>query len=49
MAGEVRKDMQNGQAAGIRGTPGFVVNGKLISGAQPFAVFKQAIEAELAK
>ena len=48
-AEEVKKDMQDGTAAGIRGTPGFIVNGKLISGAQPFSVFQQAIEAELAK
>lgn len=48
MAGEVRKDMSDGQAAGVSGTPGFIVNGKLISGAQPFSVFQQAIEAELA-
>ena len=49
MAGEVAKDMQDGQAAGIRGTPGFIINGQLVSGAQPFANFKQIIDAELAK
>jgi protein-disulfide isomerase len=49
MAEEVKKDMADGQAAGIRGTPGFIINGKLISGAQPFDVFKQAIEAALAE
>ncbi|MBU0460350.1 MAG: DsbA family protein [Nanoarchaeota archaeon] len=47
MAGEVRKDFSDGQRAGISGTPGFIVNGKLISGAQPFAAFAQVIEAEL--
>ena len=47
MAGEVRKDFADGQAAGISGTPGFIVNGRLISGAQPFAAFQQAIEAAL--
>ena len=47
MAGEVRKDMADGTAAGIQGTPGFLVNGKLVSGAQPFSVFKQVIDAEL--
>ena len=45
--GEVRSDLQAGRSAGIRGTPGFVVDGKLISGAQPFVVFQQAIEAAL--
>ncbi len=46
---EVRQDLLEGQQAGITGTPGFLLNGKLISGAQPYAVFKQAIENELAK
>jgi protein-disulfide isomerase len=49
MADEVKKDMADGQAAGISGTPGFVVNGQLIVGAQPFSAFKQIIDAELAK
>lgn len=48
MAAEVRKDFTDGQRAGIQGTPGFLVNGQLISGAQPFQVFQQVIEAELA-
>jgi len=47
MASEVQKDMADGTAAGIQGTPGFIINGKLVSGAQPFAVFKQVIDAEL--
>jgi len=47
MAAEVQKDMADGAAAGIQGTPGFLVNGKLVSGAQPFGVFKQVIDAEL--
>ncbi len=49
MASEVQKDMKDGSAAGIRGTPGFIINGQLVSGAQPFSAFKQIIEAELAK
>ena len=49
MASEVRKDMSDGQSAGIRGTPGFIINGQLVSGAQPFSVFQQVIEAELAR
>ncbi len=47
MAGEVQKDFADGQRAGIQGTPGFIINGKIISGAQPFSVFQQIIEAEL--
>lgn len=48
-AAEISKDMQDGQAAGIRGTPGFVINGRVISGAQPYANFKAAIDAALAE
>ncbi|MEK6809899.1 MAG: thioredoxin domain-containing protein [Nanoarchaeota archaeon] len=47
MAKEIQQDMADGAAVGIQGTPGFIVNGKLVSGAQPFAVFKQVIDAEL--
>ncbi len=49
MASEIRKDTADGAAAGIQGTPGFFVNGVEISGAQPFEVFQQVIEAALAK
>ena len=49
MAAEVKADMQAGASQGIRGTPGFIINGQLVSGAQPFQVFEQIIEEELAK
>jgi len=49
MASEIQKDFNDGQNAGIQGTPGFIVNGQMISGAQPFSAFKQVIDAELAK
>ena len=45
---EVKKDLADAQAAGGRGTPYFVINGKPLSGAQPFEAFKQVIDAELA-
>ena len=45
---EVQKDFDEGGASGVQGTPGFFVNGQLISGAQPYQVFKQLIDAELA-
>lgn len=48
MASEVQKDFQDGQRSGVSGTPAFFVNGKLVSGAQPFSVFKELIDAELA-
>ncbi len=44
---EIQKDLADGSAAGVQGTPAFFVNGKLLSGAQPFSAFKQAIDAEL--
>ncbi len=46
--GEVQNDIQEGSAAGVQGTPSFFINGKQLSGAQPFAAFQQAIDAELA-
>ncbi|NOX71204.1 MAG: DsbA family protein [Candidatus Micrarchaeota archaeon] len=47
MASEIAKDIKDGQANGIRGTPGFIINGKLVSGAQPYANFKAIIDAAL--
>lgn len=47
MAGEVQADFADGQRLGVRGTPGFLINGQLVSGAQPFSVFAQAIDAQL--
>ncbi len=34
---------------GIDGTPAFLVNGELVSGAQPIGVFAKVVDAELAK
>lgn len=36
-----------GQSNGVTGTPGFLVNSRLISGAQPLESFRTAINAEL--
>lgn len=47
MASEIAKDMKDGAAVGIQGTPGFIINGKLVSGAQPFSVFQAEIENAL--
>ena len=53
---KVQKNYEDGVAAGVRGTPGFflgktkadeTMQGTLISGAQPLAVFQQAIESLL--
>ena len=48
-AEEVEKDMADGQKYGVRGTPAFFINGRLVSGAQPFANFEKVIEEELSK
>ncbi len=44
---EVERDYQDGTAAGVRGTPATFINGKLISGAVPYATFKAAIDEAL--
>ena len=45
---EVQKDFADGSAGGVTGTPAFFINGKKLSGAQPFTSFKATIDAELA-
>lgn len=42
---EVKKDMADGMKAGVQGTPGFIIEGQLISGAQPYAVFEQLLNS----
>ena len=44
---EVNKDASDAQRAGGQGTPYFVVGEAIVSGAQPFAAFQQAIESQL--
>lgn len=44
----VEADVKAGQGAGISGTPSFVINGKLLVGAQPVDAFKKAIDEALA-
>src|SRR3989344_2407900 len=46
---EVDKDLADGSAAGVTGTPAIFVNGRLIVGAQPSAAFKAVIDEELKK
>ncbi len=48
-ADEVEKDMKDGQSYGVNGTPAFFINGRLLSGAQPFSAFETVIEDELGK
>jgi protein-disulfide isomerase len=40
-------DTKAGTDAGVSGTPAFFINGRLLSGAQPFEAFKRVIEEEL--
>ncbi|MCA9580025.1 MAG: thioredoxin domain-containing protein, partial [Myxococcales bacterium] len=46
-AQRVKDDMAACSSADVRGAPGFLINGRLLSGAQPFPVFKGVIEEEL--
>lgn len=43
----VERDAQIAASAGIRGTPGFTVNGYFVSGAQPYAAFDRMIRYAL--
>ena len=44
---EVQDDLKDGQEAGVQGTPTFFINGKILTGAQPFSEFKKIIDEEL--
>jgi|CZKU01.1.fsa_nt_gi protein-disulfide isomerase len=46
---KVDRDLYDGKAAGVQGTPSFFVNGVFINGAQPFDNFKKTIDEELKK
>jgi protein-disulfide isomerase len=48
-ADKVEKDHAIAAASGVRGTPASVINGILVSGAQPFDAFKKVIDSELEK
>jgi protein-disulfide isomerase len=48
-AAAVDKDMADGAKVGVTGTPAFFVNGRMLSGAQPFENFKEVIDEELAR
>lgn len=43
----VQDDLNEGIKLGVKGTPAFFINGKFVSGAQPYSVFKQMIEEKL--
>lgn len=45
----VQNDLREAESLGLNGTPAFLVNGVLLSGAQPFEQFELVIERELEK
>ncbi len=45
---DIDKDLADGVMAGVNGTPAFFINGRSISGAQPFEKFKEIIDEEMA-
>lgn len=45
----VNRDVQAAQELGISGTPAFVINGRMVMGAQPFEAFKEVIDDELGR
>jgi protein-disulfide isomerase len=47
MAEEIKIDVADGISYGVRGTPVFFINGKMLSGAKPFAEFDAAIQKAL--
>jgi protein-disulfide isomerase len=42
-----RRDLADAESYGATGTPMFFVNGRLVSGAQPYEVFARVIDEEL--
>jgi len=46
---QVARDIEEGRAAGVTGTPAFFVNGVMLSGARPKEAFFELIDTELAR
>jgi protein-disulfide isomerase len=49
LARGVEADFAEGQSIGVTGTPAFLINGRPVMGAQPLAVFSEAIERAAAE
>ena len=43
----VRADYEKGSLLGVNATPAFFINGRFLSGAQPFEAFQSIIDDEL--
>ena len=46
-ASKIDDHLEIGRARGVSGTPAFFINGRMLSGARPFAAFAEIIDAEL--
>lgn len=46
---EIESDYFDGLSLGISGTPSFVINGRAVSGAMPYAFFERILEEEIEK
>lgn len=44
---KIDRDIAEGKSVGVKSTPTFFVNGRIISGAQPFSVFEEEINKHL--
>jgi protein-disulfide isomerase len=44
---QIQQEMQEGSRAGVSGTPAFFINGRFLSGAQPYEAFARIIDEEL--
>jgi protein-disulfide isomerase len=49
VVGRIDEDLRQAQKLGVTGTPSFFINGRFLSGAQPFANFKRYIDEALEK
>ena len=49
MTKKIDADMKEASGLGVTGTPGFFVNGRFLSGAQPYEAFQRLVDEELGK
>ena len=45
----IREGAEAGAQLGVTGTPGYFINGRMLTGAQPIEQFQQVIDAELSR
>jgi len=44
---QIQQESFSVQSLGVRGTPGFVINGVYVAGAQPYDIFRQLVNEQL--